>query len=343
MRALLKVVFSKENVDQNGENARRIAIYGNLFFAFVSAILTGLNIYKGYFPMAILTSVLIMGFVISEFVAMRGHLSASHILTAVLCGVIFSIFAIKGENDGFAILWILLVPIVSSLFVGLRSSFVLSLYFQIFLIVFFYTPLRHTVSGYYTETFLMRFPLLYFATFGAVTIMMCQRQQLYNEVHRQAYYDALTGLYNRFYYNELSLRTGNKEEFPHLVIVSFDVTRLKWANDNFGHEAGDELLKGTAELIKKAFPEDICFRMGGDEFAVISKRPVIKQSLSNFKDAESKWKGELISEMHVAVGVASRDEYPELSFEELAKIADDNMYKNKSEFYRSSGLDRRTR
>ena len=84
------------------------------------------------------------------------------IFTALfVCIVIFSYYAISGVNDGFAILWTILVPIAFNYFGGVRYSVLLSLYYEVLLAVLFYTPLRAHMAKYYTETFMNRFPVLY--------------------------------------------------------------------------------------------------------------------------------------------------------------------------------------
>ena len=342
---LFQVLFAKDNVEPYGTSEKRVAVFGSVFFAFVSLLLTILNIVKHYWFMTGATSLLIVGFVAAAIVAKKGHKVVSRVMVALLCGLIFSVFAITGENDGFAILWILLVPLLGSLLVGLRVSFVLNLYFQLFLIALFYTPLHNSLPnpGVYTDTFMMRFPLLYFATFGAVTVMMCHRQKLLNEVDRQAHYDALTGLYNRYHYDLTLDALEDAAAYPHLTIFSFDLNELKRNNDALGHEAGDEMIRGAARVISQAFPGDTCFRTGGDEFVAISTSAGSQEKIQALRKATAAWQGELVKTINISVGAASREENPGLSVNELCKLADKAMYADKAEYYRVNRIDRRSR
>ncbi len=89
-----------------------------------------------------------------------------------------------------------------------------------------------------------------------------------------AYKDVLTNLYNRRYVTEsLERRLENKET---ISLCLLDLDGLKYANDNFGHAAGDNYLKAVTNVLKKEFSGDIIARIGGDEFAIISKMPALE-------------------------------------------------------------------
>lgn len=303
---------------------RNVLLYGGLFFAAVSAALTALNIQKQYWFMAGTTGILVAGFLAAALLGFTSHLTASRIVTAIMCGIVFSVYAVTGENEGFAILWILLVPIISMSLVGLRVGLLLSAYFQLFLVALFYTPLVRVVQQYYSATFLIRFPLLYFASFGACTILVCEKQDLYDKVHEQAYYDGLTRLYNRAYYIEYAAKA---EAFPDLTVVSMDLNGLKLANDTLGHEAGDRLICEAADMIKTVFSGGACFRTGGDEFAVIGNDSAILRKVEAFRHACP----------NVSVGFAARKDHPAASFAELSREADRLMYVDKAAYRKLHG------
>lgn len=91
-----------------------------------------------------------------------------------------------------------------------------------------------------------------------------EEQLLYLSVH-----DALSGLYNRTFFEEEMKRIEQGRLYP-VSIVMADIDGLKVTNDSLGHAAGDELIRRTAAMIKKTFrSEDIIARIGGDEFAVL--------------------------------------------------------------------------
>lgn len=82
-----------------------------------------------------------------------------------------------------------------------------------------------------------------------------------------AYRDALTGIGNFTAFKQEKARWNERNDW---VCVMMDVNWLKQTNDRFGHAAGDALLCGASRCIQEAFfRADGCYRIGGDEFAVI--------------------------------------------------------------------------
>lgn len=84
-----------------------------------------------------------------------------------------------------------------------------------------------------------------------------------------SYHDQLTGLYNRRFFEEETIRLNTARNLP-LTLAICDVNGLKLTNDAFGHLAGDALLKRIAEILTaECRADDIIARIGGDEFAII--------------------------------------------------------------------------
>jgi len=84
-----------------------------------------------------------------------------------------------------------------------------------------------------------------------------------------SFHDALTGAYNRGYFEEEMARAEVGRVFP-VSLIMVDVDGLKAVNDLHGHAQGDVLLQRTAELLRGMFrKEDAVARIGGDEFAVL--------------------------------------------------------------------------
>jgi len=151
-----------------------------------------------------------------------------------------------------------------------------------------------------------------------------------------ATHDTLTGLYNRSgaMSRAFSLFRKYKKE-NHFIAVMADLDHLKQINDSFGHDAGDEAIQKTAEILSKALPEhSVIGRAGGDEFVCF----MLEEGSSHAKDF-AKLVGKLceqyndISEkpyyLGISVGCYSFDANVETSPIEVLKKADQYLYEAK--------------
>ena len=156
--------------------------------------------------------------------------------------------------------------------------------------------------------------------------------------------DPLTGILNRYAYEkDLSKVDINNNNF---VVFSVDINGLKRTNDTLGHQAGDELICGAAQVISNIFDQyGKCYRTGGDEFiALVHVDPnQIDSILEELTIKVAEWKGKDVKEMSLSAGAASRKEFPNYTVDELVATADQRMYKIKSDYYISHGIDRRRR
>lgn len=98
---------------------------------------------------------------------------------------------------------------------------------------------------------------------------------------KMAYYDILTGFYNHNSFMS-DLKDINRNPNPHKqrAIIVFDMNCLKYINDHMGHAMGDSALKEAAEYIRDSFANiGKCYRIGGDEYAVITDNKTTEQEL----------------------------------------------------------------
>jgi diguanylate cyclase (GGDEF)-like protein/PAS domain S-box-containing protein len=158
-----------------------------------------------------------------------------------------------------------------------------------------------------------------------------ERRKNQARINYMTYHDNLTGLYNRTFFEEELKRLDREENFP-LAIIFGDLNGLKLTNDVFGHTAGDELLKKSAEALKKACrKDDVIARVGGDEFTIILPRttPEIAEKIcGRIREEFSKVRVNAIK-ASIAVGYAVKDA-PGEPAEETVKDAEEAMYKRKS-------------
>lgn len=89
-----------------------------------------------------------------------------------------------------------------------------------------------------------------------------------HELENLANTDGLTGLFNECYFSSV-LHRKEQKKLP-FVLYYLDLDHFKPVNDTYGHDMGDKLLKAVAErLLKCIRSNDLAFRIGGDEFALI--------------------------------------------------------------------------
>ncbi len=159
-----------------------------------------------------------------------------------------------------------------------------------------------------------------------------EHEQLKREFHRQATTDELTGLHNRVYFYEYMRELPSKDVFP-VSLISTDCDNLKKINDTYGHMAGDEYLRMSAQLFRTVLPDDcVMFRMGGDEFLLLLPSTTAEQAaeyVAQLKQNEPQfhvgsW------QLSVSYGIATlngRDD----SLEKCISQSDQNMYREKRE------------
>lgn len=136
-------------------------------------------------------------------------------------------------------------------------------------IVRFYIPITD-IATWYSSIGLFCFVLI--LGYSAV------RQEAQNkaeyierEIYRKlAYTDILTGLKNRTAFEEQMELYRKESSGDSLIIMMADMNGLKWINDNLGHKTGDQALMIVAHLLAKHFHGCLCYRIGGDEFCVLS-------------------------------------------------------------------------
>lgn len=156
------------------------------------------------------------------------------------------------------------------------------------------------------------------------------------DLNRLAMYDSLTGLANRALFLEKlsSLYDEWKRYKRNFALLYVDMDHFKRVNDNFGHEAGDILLKAFAQTLKDQLRStDLAARIGGDEFAVLlrdisdEKAHHVAYKLTCALQFDLPWeKGKL--EASASIGMTTIMDRAE-SYETLMREADFALYRAK--------------
>lgn len=162
------------------------------------------------------------------------------------------------------------------------------------------------------------------------------------EIKIHATTDILTGVHNRHYLSFLSKKIDLKieEGKEHFGLMVIDINYFKQINDNYGHQAGDYILKSFAQVLKEVCRKtETVFRTGGDEFLVvfegIREEDVFKIVIERIKSQmpESfEYNSEQIP-FSISIG-SSFSSVDGTTFEDLYKIADKRMYEEKSIYHK---------
>ena len=145
-----------------------------------------------------------------------------------------------------------------------------------------------------------------------------------------SFHDSLTGLYNRPYLESEMQRLDTERQLP-IGIIMADLNGLKKVNDNYGHFAGDQYLKQSADILKNACrEEDIIARWGGDEFVIFLPQTTekeVKSICQRIVESCKKTKVKSIP-LSLALGHVVKNSI-NTNLEKMFKEAEENMYKDK--------------
>jgi diguanylate cyclase (GGDEF)-like protein len=165
------------------------------------------------------------------------------------------------------------------------------------------------------------------------------RVVLQQALSRFSYEDALTGLNNRRFLDEMLSREvalAHRNHNP-LTVMICDIDHFKLLNDTYGHAAGDEVLKSVARLLRATFREtDIICRFGGEEFVVVmpaaqlhdctARAEQLRQRMAEHATAHA---GENLGPVTLSAGISTLHAEPD-NAAELLHRADKALYQAKT-------------
>ena len=163
---------------------------------------------------------------------------------------------------------------------------------------------------------------------------MSRRSQYAEIMEKIAYSDSLTGLLNRAAFNR-ETDAAAKKKTPY-TFVMLDMNYLKLVNDRLGHAYGDEYLKSLAECIKNSFNHgEKCFRIGGDEFFIMSKESVGSQifnrSINTLNRQVEDYNDDNNPDIPLSIAIGISEYNPEKDdIEDSIRLSDKNMYTDKT-------------
>lgn len=143
-------------------------------------------------------------------------------------------------------------------------------------------------------------------------------------------HDPLTGLKNRRCFENALQEIDNEAHLP-LSVIFADINGLKMTNDIFGHAAGDELIKKTAEVLEEYCQEnDIIGRVGGDEFIILLPNTSGKGITEIIEKIHMSLRQANVSAIKCSISMGFDTKTTQTqSMEEIMANAENKMYKDK--------------
>ncbi|WP_198969685.1 sensor domain-containing diguanylate cyclase [Xylophilus sp. ASV27] len=151
-------------------------------------------------------------------------------------------------------------------------------------------------------------------------------------------HDVLTQLRNRAFYTDELNRLSRKGPWP-LSVLAIDLNGLKQVNDEYGHGAGDALLRRVGEVLANAVDESACpARIGGDEFAVLLPgidargAALVRERINSLLELNNQfYAGQSGQVLSLSMGLATCTSGDQI--EQMLARADQAMYQDKQRFY----------
>ncbi len=162
-----------------------------------------------------------------------------------------------------------------------------------------------------------------------------ERKAMENKLHKLATTDGLTGLYNRRHFMELAHREFSRAQRYKISmsLLMFDVDHFKSINDQYGHDAGDDVLITLAQTGSRTLRNfDILGRLGGEEFAAVLPETneetawIVAERLRSAieKNTSSTSQGDL--RISVSMGICTLQRSDVHSVDDMLRIADKGLY-----------------
>ena len=171
------------------------------------------------------------------------------------------------------------------------------------------------------------------AAFNKMVEGLREKRTAEEQMRYLSLHDALTGLYNRTYFNEELARLQSSQEYPISFLIA-DLDDLKPVNDTYGHQVGDLLIQTAARVLEHGVrAEDSVARVGGDEFTIIlysTDEATAKLVLGRLRTALGAYNRRNESlPIRMSLGTATAQEGSGL--EEALRRADEAMYQDKTQ------------
>lgn len=152
-----------------------------------------------------------------------------------------------------------------------------------------------------------------------------------------ANYDSLTGLKNGNSYHAV-LEAANGRNSETFACIYIDVNGLHEINNRLGHQAGNDMLKTVADTLLEMFTQDEVYRIGGDEFVILSENQEKQVICDKTDQVRQKLKEK---NYEISIGIEWRD--ADININKMLNIAESTMQSDKRRYYMENGKERQMR
>jgi len=346
MKARMKSIVAGMHKAIRDDAMRRELMFEwlNILLALVALFMTLVNVATQEYTLMLGTLLFALACVGNILLIKRGGKpkTAAYGIFFAEAMLLLGFFVVSGIPNGFSALWVCLIPSFSLLIFGRKTGTYFSILAFLMLLFFFWLPFGRGLLLYrYTDEFMLRFPFFYVACFMLallVEVIRAQTQKQLLESEQKYYYlyrhDALTGLYNRYGFNAVVDEDYAKGAPGKVGMMILDIDDFKRINDQYGHDNGDVVLRGIADIIRKSFCDQNYYcRWGGEEFTVyLHCEHDYAEAAERFRrrvEEAAFQSGQLVMKVTVSVGLCVAQSMENTDVAMLVNHADRCLYKAK--------------
>jgi len=309
----------------------------------VSGFMTIVNIFTQKWLLMASTLIFFLACMVNILLSRYGRQKMAQMIFLVEAMILCGFFCISGTPEGFSALWTCFIPSYTLTMLGIKRGSRYSGYGFLMIVAIFWTPWGRSLLQYeYTGSFMLRFPMIYLAFFLMALFLEAIREETQRrlvEAERQYQHlyahDALTGIYNRYGFNERLNQIFPDPSVKELGLLILDLDLFKNVNDTYGHDAGDVVLKFAADTLRRLSGESaaVC-RWGGEEFTILlwnGEDPVhLAEQIRREVEAAEIDIGSMTIHVTVSIGVCAVGDRSGIAIAELVKGADQCLYQAKA-------------
>lgn len=305
LNEIKKFVTFNIETEKTINSTKKLVAVVSLILIFYSSVMSVINIINGYWIMFASTILLTIVFTICYLIChiKYHHKLVKHLLSiTIIC--LFTFYVVIGGNAGFAIDWILLVPVAYMTMYGLLDGVLMGSYFLTLLIICLWSPVNDLLPYVYSDEIRMRFPILYACGFFLAIVIGIRSKRL-----------MIAQMQNEEELTDAVLSERNRVEQISLDAIS-SICRALDAKDNYTKEHSDHVAayssmiaqslgwnKGRIQMLKRSAKVHDLGKIGIPDMILKKDGPLSKEEFAVMKG-------------HVALGTAIVSDFtlmPELA------------------------------